>query len=468
MNALFYKNHYNKILINYLGYLFITYILFLFQVSPSVFLLISGTIATCLFGWIMYTEFRNNDIRITPILATSIIPFFMLGISAIYKSYIYTFESYEALGPRLISKSSILPAYLMVNTGLFFQILGTQFFIRKNKLKNRPKLAKHHLKLILPFTFFLLLSQITGYFLTLGMIQNFLYQIPLAILIFLAISDKENLLTSYYYKRNFVLIGSVILFLFNIAELSKTLLVYSLFPVILFYIFHSANSKKIRITAIIIFTSISSLYFLFVQPLVSNARLYSKIYNVEITPSILLDFITSGDYKITLSNVDIDNNPVEIFLNRMFELNAPAFIYDLTKESGFLYGKSFESIGYGLVPRIIWSEKPSLPQGQKFSELISGMTTVYIGMLVAGELYWNFGFVGIILGSLIIGIQIGFLWYKLNKYVGVNFIYFTLFVYLLQSCLGGSEFTGFFIGMFQLIIIFYIVRIYEHIIQYNK
>ncbi len=467
MNSLSYNNYYNKILANYLIFLLIIYVLFFTQVSPSFFLLVSGSVATCLFGWIMFIEYKNNEIRITPILVISIIPFFMLGIASIYKSFIYSNQNYEILAATQVSTYSIVMAYLMVATGLFFQFLGMILLKPKTVAIISNNLVRKDIQLVKYFILFVIISEITDKLFELGILQNFLYQIPLSILIFISIKDKDNLLTTYVYKRNFILFGSGLIFLLNLTSLSKTTLVYSMIPVLLFYIIQSFTNRRKRILILIVISSVSALYFLFVQPLVSNARLFSKIYKVDITPGSLANFILSGDYNITLSNVDIDKNPIEIFLSRMFELNAPAYIYEQTNKEGYLTGSTFENIAYGLIPRLVWPSKPSIPQGQKFSYQISGMTDVYVGMLISGELYWNFGFIGIIIGSLIIGLLTGYLWHQLNKLIVMNFIYFTLYIYLLQSSQSGSEFSSVFIGLLQLIVIYFVIKSVKNLKKEN-
>jgi hypothetical protein len=457
-----------KILQRYVYYVIIIFSLYFITSSTSVFLLVSGVIASGLFGWVMLVEYKSSDIKITPLLVISILPFFMLGISAIYKSFIYSIDNYEMLGQNHVSTISIVIAYLMVAIGLLFQILGIQLFRPRIKTAHIKKLEVKDVRLINYFIFFVIVSQLSSKIVELGIIQNFLYQIPLAILVFISIKDKDNLLTSYRYKRNFILLGSGLLFLINLTSLSKTTLIYSIIPILLFYLVQSSINKKSRILIMIVILLLSSLYFLFVQPLVSNARLYSKIYKVEVTPKLLADFILSGDYNITLATTDIDKNPIEIFLNRMFELNAPAYIYEQTEKTGYLDGKSFQSITYGLVPRIIWPSKPSIPQGEEFSYKVSGMLNVYVGMLISGELYWNYGYIGIIIGSLIIGLLTGLLWNKLKRFIDTDFIYFTLYLYLLQSTLTGSEFSSVFIGLIQLIIIFYVIRFIKTLIKVIK
>jgi hypothetical protein len=129
--------------------------------------------------------------------------------------------------------------------------------------------------------------------------------------------------------------------------------------------------------------------------------------------------------------------------------------------SGYQDGSTFSNIAIGLIPRIFWSDKPSIPQGARFSSEILGFEKVSIGMLIAGELFWNFGFHGVIIGSLLIGLALGYVWKQINPFALNNFYYFTFYFYLLQSCIGGSEFSAVFLGALQLIIFFFFIRFYD-------
>jgi hypothetical protein len=63
----------------------------------------------------------------------------------------------------------------------------------------------------------------------------------------------------------------------------------------------------------------------------------------------------------------------------------------------------------GFVPRIIWPTKPDTSIGQLFNrELhITETRDNYISTTILGELYWNFGWLGIIVGCLLFGLFLG-------------------------------------------------------------
>ena len=120
------------------------------------------------------------------------------------------------------------------------------------------------------------------------------------------------------------------------------------------------------------------------------------------TADFISEYIVTGEYKYPIYVGSGSKNAVETFLSRAFELNAPGYIYELTLRSGYQDGSTFGNIAIGLIPRILWPDKPSIPQGARFSSEILGFEKVSIGMLIAGELFWNFGFTGVIIGSLLI------------------------------------------------------------------
>lgn len=451
----------------FLSYLLFIWSLYIIDVSPSFFLISTGIIATVLFVWIVVIEYENNRIKITPILVLVIFPILMLGISSIYHGLDYLDIDYASLGPLYLSTKSIVVGYLMVATGLFFQLLGMQFFRPTlNRSVSEPKIKTNHVRIFRFFLIFFILAQLGTQYLALGIVQNLLNTIPLAILIYISIMDRVNSLTSYNYKRNSVFIGAGILFIANLILLSKTVLVLNIVPIFLFYLVQSKGINKYK--PIILMVMAALLYFLFIQPLVSNARLLLLKQNQEPTADFISEYIVTGEYKYPIYVGSGSKNAVETFLSRAFELNAPGYIYELTLRSGYQEGSTFSNIAIGLVPRIFWPDKPSIPQGAKFSSEILRFEKVSIGMLIAGELFWNFGFTGVIIGSLLIGLALGYVWKLINPFALNNFYYFTFYFYLLQSCIGGSEFSAVFLGAIQLIIFFFVMRFYDLIITKKK
>jgi hypothetical protein len=70
---------------------------------------------------------------------------------------------------------------------------------------------------------------------------------------------------------------------------------------------------------------------------------------------------------------------------------------------------------YAFIPRLLWPDKPTLSKGSWFTVYLGfspreSEATTSTGITATGELYWNFGIVGVISGMLLIGVLIGAVW----------------------------------------------------------
>jgi hypothetical protein len=76
----------------------------------------------------------------------------------------------------------------------------------------------------------------------------------------------------------------------------------------------------------------------------------------------------------------------------------------------FQNGRTLVAIPLAFVPRLIWADKPDVATGQLFNhEIIQGeVADTYISPSHLGELYWNFGWPGLLLGMASIGSILGF------------------------------------------------------------
>jgi hypothetical protein len=77
----------------------------------------------------------------------------------------------------------------------------------------------------------------------------------------------------------------------------------------------------------------------------------------------------------------------------------------------FQHGHTLTPILSAFVPRIVWSDKPDVPTGQLVNKEfhLNGSEDVYISPSHLGDLYWNFGWAGVIAGMGIIGLICGYI-----------------------------------------------------------
>jgi hypothetical protein len=71
----------------------------------------------------------------------------------------------------------------------------------------------------------------------------------------------------------------------------------------------------------------------------------------------------------------------------------------------FQHGYTLTPILSTFLPRIVWSDKPDVPTGRLVNKLfhLSDVEDTYISPSHLGELYWNFGWPGVIVGMSLIG-----------------------------------------------------------------
>jgi len=88
------------------------------------------------------------------------------------------------------------------------------------------------------------------------------------------------------------------------------------------------------------------------------------------------------------------------------------------KDVPYQYGQTLTPILSAFIPRIIWSEKKSLPVGQIFNKdfNISVDADTYISPSHVGEIYWNFGWAGTLLLLPATGFLLGFIGSRCTAY----------------------------------------------------
>src|SRR5262249_8467163 len=76
----------------------------------------------------------------------------------------------------------------------------------------------------------------------------------------------------------------------------------------------------------------------------------------------------------------------------------------------FQQGWTLVAIPLAFIPRLIWPNKPDVPTGRLFNhEFFALDDETFISPSHFGELYWNFGWPGIVIGMSVIGVLMGFI-----------------------------------------------------------
>jgi len=98
-------------------------------------------------------------------------------------------------------------------------------------------------------------------------------------------------------------------------------------------------------------------------------------------------------------------------LDRMSNIAQLSNIVQLVERNGYYEGKASLPLAYALIPRAIWPDKPSIELGAWFALEIGAATIAAntgrannsINMTIPGELYLDFGWLGVMLGCILFG-----------------------------------------------------------------
>lgn len=183
---------------------------------------------------------------------------------------------------------------------------------------------------------------------------------------------------------------------------------YAIIPIITYLIVrHYAYEKSLKKTAV------AGLLTLFVlMPLLN-------FYN---TPSVFLSPSYSFNGKVEFEN--IKKFAVDSSFGRFNQSKGIFNVFEKTDK--FLYGKSllnfFISLG---PPRFIWKNKPIInASGNEFGRAYGIISPddigTNVGPTIIGDLYLNFGILGIALGMLFFGVILRFIFDVLIRYSGAS------------------------------------------------
>jgi len=130
--------------------------------------------------------------------------------------------------------------------------------------------------------------------------------------------------------------------------------------------------------------------------------------------------------------------------DRMANLAQITNVVELVDKKGFYDGRASEPLLLALIPRVLWPEKPTIALGAWFAvEIGQGMKTDTwynnsINMTIQGNLFLDFGWIGLCIGCMFAGMLLALLWNSTRFHNSIYNITGILFGgYLLVICLTG-------------------------------
>lgn len=201
-------------------------------------------------------------------------------------------------------------------------------------------------------------------------------------------------------------VGTLVEFVTNLNSGSKAYLMFSFLPALWLFLRDAWLRKFIPLLAAGMF----AFYIGIIAPVVMASRMKRFDANASQFDRIVQVY-TAGDYEKEVGT----EKQISRYLERSFDATAMACIYGEVQKTGLMYGEGMDYLVYAFIPRFIWPDKPTITRGAWFTVYLGqarteAKATTSLGQTAPGELYWNFGWYGVVIGMTILGIMCGKLW----------------------------------------------------------
>jgi O-antigen polysaccharide polymerase Wzy len=86
------------------------------------------------------------------------------------------------------------------------------------------------------------------------------------------------------------------------------------------------------------------------------------------------------------------------------------------RDAPYQNGHTLAPLLAAFIPKVIWPDKPDVPSGQIFNKQfhLTDSDDIFISISYLGELYWNFGWLGVLVGMCACGAILGFIGSRFN------------------------------------------------------
>jgi hypothetical protein len=242
---------------------------------------------------------------------------------------------------------------------------------------------------------------------------------PLAGLSLLAIKPPLSLRRIDWAYWSILMAGTLILLLVYARGDSKMMLSFSFVPLGL------ATLRRGRaLVTIAMAIGFIALYLVVVAPLVTNIRTATQ--RTEQTSVRVLDTDALDTVSARLQSQFRDdpaeylNTWLKITMLRLADPVPAGLVAGYAASGGLLRGAGMDYILTSFVPRMFWHDKPVMDRGRYFT-VVLGMAsdehtaTTSSGQTAAGELFWNFGWFGVIIGMYLLGAVLSGVWWGADK-----------------------------------------------------
>jgi len=380
--------------------------------SASWVLLCAGLISMPTYLCMAWMESRTAPLRLNPLsfyLAWSSIG---LGASAIHMSSQITGDRYVSFATTEVAPQDLVTGYVIYLSGSLLLHLGMHLRSPRPVPANFTITRAITPSVYIIFVLGLLRQGFPAAFARLGTIASHLNYGTVAGLSAFALHPYFRRKLGPVVFWSMLSLGTLVLLLSQLLTGSKAYIMYAFVPVT--WLFLLDNSLRRFFPALL--TGVAVLYLGVVAPVVGASRL-QPLQPGENAAQHILRTLTGHLEGVAFmkSETGLTAEQSNNFLDRMFDPTPVGYFVDQVRQSGLQHGQTMTYIGYAFVPRVLWPSKPDVTRGAWFDAYIGQArtaeeATTSLGMTATGDLYWNFGTLGVLAGMLLIGLMESELW----------------------------------------------------------
>ncbi|MDI3288179.1 hypothetical protein [Polyangium sp. 15x6] len=401
--------------------------------EPATTLYVTGAAVCVAFPWIILLEVRRAPLGLSPISFYFGWNTVALGFAAIHHGNKLADGIPIRFSVQTIYPDELAGGYVMYLLGSFALHAGLQFMRPLSRPGERsPPVGSGFLLLWAIGAFLRIIGpaiSVGGF----GAFSGLVQWGSLTALTAYVVHQGEN-----HRRASFWIIfalGTALEFAVNLRAGSKAFLMFSFLPAGLLF----ARQRPLRRWLPVLGIALSVFYLGVVAPVVAASRQAAEVSGENTSDRIVRTY-AQGDYETG----DGIEEQATAFFERSFEPIPASFLYGEVERHGLRLGETFDYLAYAFVPRLFWPDKPTVSRGGWFYYYIGAArseaeATTSIAQTAAGELYWNFGFPGVLFGMGAIGALFGFLWRLTTPFPEQDPIRLVLYIALVFNMIDMAE-----------------------------
>lgn len=385
-------------------FLMLVVLLWLVGLEPATMLYISGAVGMGVYAALAITELRRAPLFVSPLSALFAWFWPPVGPSAIHYANIISDGEPILYSVKILRPDDIAAGYVIMVVGNVALHAGMQWarpiVTVAPSVEHRPRMHALLGLWLLSMVFRLAPNLVSS----LGAIAGVMHFGSTSALAAFVLSRDPRKRNGFFW---FLLLGgTTIEFATNLNSGSKAYLMFSFMPALWLFL----RDQKLRRYVPLLSGMMFVLYVSVIAPVVMTSRT-AHADTHESPMSRIVRTYSRGDYEDEAGT----DKQLPRFLERAFDATATACIHSEVERAGHMYGEGMDYLVYAFIPRALWPDKPTVTRGAWFSEYLGQArseetATTSLGQTAPGELYWNFGWPGVLLGMSLLGVVCGKLW----------------------------------------------------------